>query len=92
MSSTAQFESVRKQYFLVTTYYTMIKRILLLATVLGVGLLAQPSIYAQEKKAKASPSPAAATTETPAKKSTSKSKKAAKKPAKKAASPAPAAQ
>ena len=71
----------------------MIKRILLLAAVLGVGLLAQPSIYAQEKKAKASPSPAAATTEakTPAKKSTSKSKKAAKKPAPKK-SPSPAAQ
>jgi len=64
----------------------MIKRILLLAAVLGVGLLAQPSIYAQEKKAKASPSPAAATTEakTPAKKSTKKTthpKKAAKKEA-----------
>jgi hypothetical protein len=86
MSSTAQFESVRKQYFLVTTYYTMIKRILPLVAVLGVGLLAQPSIYAQEKKAKAAPSPAAATTEakTPAKKSTKKTthpKKAAKKEA-----------
>jgi outer membrane murein-binding lipoprotein Lpp len=89
MSSTAQFESVRKQYFLVTTYYTMTKRILLLAAVLGVGLLAQPSIYAQEKKAKAAPSPAAATTEakTPAKKSATKTTHHAKKAAKKEASP-----
>jgi hypothetical protein len=89
MSSTAQFESVRKQYFLVTTYYTMTKRILLLAAVLGVGLLAQPSIYAQEKKAKATPSPAAATTEakTPAKKAATKTTHHAKKAAKKEASP-----
>lgn len=79
----------RKQYFLVTTYYTMIKRILLLAAVLGVGLLAQPSTYAQEKKAKATPSPAAATTEakTPAKKAATKTTHHAKKAAKKEASP-----
>jgi hypothetical protein len=69
----------------------MTKRILLLTAVLGVGLLAQPSIYAQEKKAAAAPSPAAEA-KAPAKKSTSKStKKAAKKPAPKK-SPAPAAQ
>jgi hypothetical protein len=60
----------------------MTKRILLLAMVLGVGLLAQPSIYAQEKKAAAAPSPAAATTEkSPAKKAAPKShsKKSSKK-------------
>jgi hypothetical protein len=68
----------------------MTKRILLLAAVLGVGLLAQPSIYAQEKKAKAAPSPAAATTEatkTPAKKAAKKTTHHAKKAAKKEASP-----
>jgi hypothetical protein len=60
----------------------MTKRILLLAMVLGVGLLAQPSIYAQEKKAAAAPSPAAAATEkSPAKKAAPKShsKKSSKK-------------
>ena len=62
----------------------MTKRILLLAAVFGVGMLAQPSLYAQEKKA--SPSPAAATTETKtsAKKSTGKHTHSTKKPVKKA--------
>jgi hypothetical protein len=67
----------------------MTKRILLLATVFGVGLLAQPSIYAQEKKAAASPSPAAATTEkSPSKKAAPKthSKKSSKKTTSKQAS------
>ena len=84
----------KKKYFLVTTYYTMTKRILLLAAVLGVGLLAQPSIYAQEKKAAAAPSPAAATTEakTTAKKSAKKTTHHAKKAAKKEASPSQKAQ
>ena len=63
----------------------MTKRILLLAAVLSAGLLAQPSIYAQEKKAAAAPSPtAAAEAKTPAKKATGKTthtKKAAKKAA-----------
>lgn len=69
----------------------MTKRILLLAAILGVGLLAQPSIYAQEKKAAAAPSPAAATAKTPAKKSAKKTTHAKKAP-KKAASPSEKAQ
>jgi hypothetical protein len=86
MSSTAQLETSVRETILLGKKHTMTKRILLLAAVFGVGMLAQPSLYAQEKKAAASPSPAAATTETKtsAKKSTGKHTHSTKKAVKKA--------